>query len=247
MKPCLRCSGEGWFVEDGYEVACRCSMGKTGLDKPKWLRANEAMNLVQRAVPSKVRRYTSNHYQYALPHRGEANRLMVEWLRCGLKLNTGHPSMYFWGPTGTGKSVLAAEAARCALVDGSATTFHWLSEGILASAVKSRFLDGEHRDARATLKEATECDLLVIDEFTTQGMSIYSAQAIRVVADLLADRFDNERPTLMTSNREWCAKDWPTRLVSRWEVSVREVEIGGVDMRRIASPGCPALRQTTET
>ena len=236
-KPCLRCQGYGHYEKDGYTFACACSMGGVTRDKPLWLRNSEAMEAISRGVPSKVRQFTAGKYRYALDHRGEANRLMIEWLRCRLRLNTGHPSLYFWGPTGTGKSVIAAEACRLALVEGLTRTFLWLSEGELVTAIKSRYTKDAQSDARKTLSNAKDCGLLIIDEFTTQGLSLYSTQAKREVVDMLADRFDNDRPTIMTSNRQWRSSEWPDRLVSRWERSVREVEISGCDLRSATSGG----------
>ena len=230
-RPCLRCQGSGHYEENGYTFACRCALGRVNRDKPRWLRNSESMEAVTRGIPSKVRQFTAAKYQHTIRHRHEANRCMNEWLRCGLKLNTGHSSMYFWGPTGTGKSVIAAEACRLALLEGFVSTFLWLSEGELVTAVKSRYTKDVQGDARSTLANARECGLLVIDEFTTDGISLYTGQTRREVVDMLSDRLDNDRPTIMTSNRQWRDSDWPDRLTSRWEQGVREVHIDGGDMR----------------
>ena len=230
-NPCLRCGGKGYYDKGGYTFACRCALGRVSRDKPRWMRNNESMDAIAKGVPSKVRQFAGAKFQYALDHRGEANRCMNEWLRCDLTLNTGHSSLYFWGPTGTGKSVIAAEACRLALFEGRVRTLLWLSEGELVTAIKSRYTKDVQGDARSVLANARECGLLVIDEFTTDGISLYSGQTRREVVDMLSDRLDNERPTIMTSNRQWRSSDWPDRLTSRWEQGVREVHIDGRDMR----------------
>uniref|UniRef100_A0A6M3JNT3 Putative IstB domain protein ATP-binding protein n=1 Tax=viral metagenome TaxID=1070528 RepID=A0A6M3JNT3_9ZZZZ len=98
------------------------------------------------------------------------------------------------GPPGSGKSWMGAAVLRAALlaqVDPMPAGFYWLTEGAFVASVGSDY--GELRVAQRPF----DAKLLVLDDLGSSYLGdMHRSQVIR----LLADRWDNALPTLVTTN-----------------------------------------------
>jgi len=227
---CPICGGEGYVIEErqGAQVAkpCRCRI------------PDRATRIVERAcIPQRYsRRYTFDTYKPAHPTQEEALLLARRYAEEYPALPEGANGLLFQGPCGVGKTHLAVSV---------------LQEIVVRKSMPALFVDLNdlYREIRAsygrTAAEETEYDilsplvdapLLLIDELGC----VASPWAQDTLHYLVSQRYNEQRPTLLTTNYldvppsgETSLEDRiGTRTRSRLSEMCRTVSMDGPDHRR---------------
>jgi DNA replication protein DnaC len=229
-KSCPECGGEGYVVEtrQGAQVAvpCKCRV------------PDRATRTVERAcIPGRYRnRYTFDTYRPANESQNEALMLARRYAEEYPALPETANGILFLGPCGVGKTHLAVSI---------------LQEIVVRKAMPALFVDLNdlYREIRAsygrTTSEETEYDilaplqdapLLLIDELGC----VASPWAQDTLHYLVSQRYNEQRPTLLTTNYldapppgEVSLEDRiGTRTRSRLSEMCRTVFMDGPDHRR---------------
>jgi len=169
----------------------------------------------------------------------ELPRLEAERKRCQAWADAFGPEksrgLYFSGPTGSGKTALAMAIAEQLIMRGrklAVWNYNSLMHDIRAS-IKDANLPSENE----LIAEATQADLLVLDDLGAEKQSEYSTNILYLIVSKL---YDNNKLVIVTSNYggkallERLEKDGDTRasrIVSRLCEMVESVKIRGVDLR----------------
>ncbi len=106
-------------------------------------------------------------------------------------------NVFFFGPTGTGKTHLAQSLSHAACRRFLSVEFYKFT-GLLEALLKADLSGSTHR----LLNDLSRCDLLVIDEFAMRKLDTRSAEWIYTIID---NRY-GLRSTILTSNRS--LEDW---------------------------------------
>lgn len=147
----------------------------------------------------------------------------------------GISAWYLWGPTGSGKTSLAAYLVRRAHVDeGLVAAFHWVTQEQMATTYRAQFSDDQDTKFAAVNRWHAwlQSPLLVVDDLFTSRITEGFGEAL---VALLRERLDHLRPTVVTSNHppEWALR-FPGdvgRLQSRWYSGGLDLHVQGVDAR----------------
>lgn len=125
-------------------------------------------------------------------------------LTSAVPYNSLSPSMYIYGPTGTGKTVTAAFLAvdwyRGLWMDGASgdKTFKFLSAPDLLLQIKATF-GRPGVSEYSVLRGYMEVDLLVLDDLGT-GHTAESNWALGILYVLINYRYEHLKQTIITSN-----------------------------------------------
>jgi DNA replication protein DnaC len=134
--------------------------------------------------------------------------------------------MYLWGPTGSGKSHLAAAVLHQAAAQARSVAYTTM--GGLLSYLKAGFADGS-ADRRLLALQGVEA--LALDDLGTQRAAAAGTWAAEQLFELLNARYLHERATIITSNLPPSHLD--DRLYSRVQGMAIEVYLPVSDYRRI--------------
>ena len=140
---------------------------------------------------------------------------------------TGAPTfVLLYGAVGTGKSCAAAVKARAMLADGQAVK--WVSTSRLLEAMRAN-LDG----AAAIMCDLVTAPLLVLDDFASERATEWTTDRLAL---LVSSRWDDERPTVVTTNVGPVAlAEWHPRAASRL-LSGLVLQLAGRDRRLERKP-----------
>jgi len=138
------------------------------------------------------------------------------------------------GGVGSGKTTVAA-AHVYTLKTTTDTRVMWVREGRLLRGMKTAHMDDETGvAARAMIERARHAPVLVVDEFGSWGRDGWTKKTLRVMSELLADRFEDGRLVTVVIGNE--SISWPdSRVASRFDGCGKYAVCEGVDLR---SGGC---------
>lgn len=222
-------------------------------------------------IPSKYMQLSEpDEYKAGWPQRAALARELAAWVR-GLSKPSPErhpdwrPIVWAWGSVGAGKTVAVCKAARTVVEQGMFGSFAWLREAELLEAAKThrergdqkaskiRLAAGRHMSPKELLDAARGAGLLVIDELLSDGAEPYMGsdgtrlRAADVIGDIVYERADSWRPTLIASNQLWEWRDargelqqpvataFGSHTESRVVQAARSAQCTGVDMRRNAA------------
>jgi DNA replication protein DnaC len=157
---------------------------------------------------------TLDNYDLGRAHNAAARKLMAEARdACRAYVDQPRGWIFLYGPTGVGKSHLAAATAR-AIAARHDLTLAYISEPALFKFLREGWgQEGdESEDARLSLLQ--EADLLVIDDLYTEHRGKDSTWVDSKLVALTMPRHQFERLTIITSNVQVDDVDEP-RLRSR--------------------------------
>jgi len=214
--PYAFCDGSGWYKEAvpfGQLLPCACR-----LDGEAQRRAEEQRQRLARfedEMGGELAAATLDNYDLGRAHNAAARKLMAEARdACRAYVDQPRGWIFLYGPTGVGKSHLAAATAR-AIARQHDVTLAYISEPELLKYLREGWgkQGDESEDARITLLQ--HVDLLVIDDMYTEhrGKGESTWVDSKLVA-LTMPRYQHERLTIITSNVQVDDVDEP-RLRSR--------------------------------
>jgi DNA replication protein DnaC len=179
-------------------------------------------------IPQRVRHAAVKGWEGRYEHRKKAGVELAKWLECKLGYDGGPSALYIWGNVGSGKTTVAARAAVKAVTAGHVSDVQWVREGAFISAAKSQYSNEQSAELLDSMRHSA---LLVYDEMWTAADS-YTDHVRSTMADIFSLRFEERRPTIMTSNEPpLFVQVLDTRVDSRFNGASRIVEVRGPDLR----------------
>jgi hypothetical protein len=197
---------------------------------------------IAETIPAKLRSFTGGAFMAEAPHRKNLRDALLAWGagKCG---KSTRAMVYAWGSPGSGKSVALCRFAVFAFRRGIVPSLFYITEEDLRWAATNQFDDGDRIGARETLRKATNAGCVILDELGAGDARGYTPAQMREVVRIVKHRIDNNRPTLIATNREPVADrdgnmehmGWlDIRIASRLNEDAIVVHCGGADMRRSA-------------
>ena len=181
------------------------------------------------------------------PSRQRAAAAIKEWYREGKAFSEWKP-LYVHGSSGSGKSVMVANAVRHALVSGVFKRPVIIRESQLKSRA-SKYAGNEEGYSRKW-KELHDSDVLVIDGWdqnrasrapmrgTVGHVPGYTATQFSQIGGLLRYRMENSRKaTIFISLLPPAIADFGEDVASRWGRGNYVAHVGPVDFRRVTRGG----------
>ncbi len=142
------------------------------------------------------------------------------------------PNLYFFGPTGTGKTFLVNCIVKGTL-DRGARVFYQTAPALLNFLVGYSYTNVSARSSadESRFHFAHECDLLVVDDL---GTEYTNGNMVAELFDLLNDRIVSGRPTIISSNLQpqELGEVYNDRIASRITGEYLMFEVFGSDLRR---------------
>lgn len=233
-RNCPDCGGAGWYKEAvpyghpsfGKLFPCACTLK----ERESHLRSSrmDILSKLQGELGGELSRCTLDGFLLSRARDGESRQSLAFALSAARDfLAAPRRWLYFYGPTGVGKSHLAAAVA-LAWADGGLGRAAYASAPALLRYIRSGYQD-DTADARLIALQVV--DLLVLDDLGTEyhkpGQSYGATESI--LFELLADRYTYDRPTIITSNLE--VEDLEPRIASRIRGRSRLIYLDNDDQR----------------
>lgn len=151
--------------------------------------------LLRSGIPPRLIEASLANFTVDLPAQRDARKLATEYAMAYCRPNKAPArSALFYGPPGTGKTHLAVGIMRTV---GNLFGVRYTTVSDLARAVRSTY----HRKADQTEQDVLEAhvspSLLTIDEI---GVGLGTDHERAMLHDVVAKRYDNQRPTILISN-----------------------------------------------
>lgn len=178
---CDACRDTAWVTIDGRLARCEC-----------WVERLAARQLAECGVPTRYKDARLRGYQPRTAAQKRAYEAAVSFT----KAFPAQRGIWLFGGPGTGKTHLAAAILRSTIVGRRAKgRFAGVSE--LLHAVRHSYSNDNEDRELAILRPAMETDLLVLDDI---GSDRATEWAQTTIGALVNDRYNNQRPTIFTSN-----------------------------------------------
>lgn len=205
-----------WYVPQTYCKTCRHES------------LREVRSSLLESIPERIRHSAVKAWEGRYQHRRPAGEALSWWLLDDLG-RKGKPVLYMWGNVGSGKTTVAARGAVKAIMDGHAKNMMWVRESDFVHAAKSEFSRDE---SHYMIKQMMTADLLVYDELWCQ-VETYSDNVRARLNDVFSRRFEEMKPTLITSNEpaSMFSDVLDARIASRFKRSAKCIEVRGPDLR----------------
>lgn len=237
-EQCPECRDSGFRVqtdEHGVRVATRCPCSVPDV---------EERLLHSARIPGRYDHCQLDNFEIHDRSHEPALRAAREWTELWPAVKSG---LLFIGGPGTGKTHLAVAIARQVIRDKSAGVLFYEQRELL-KALQGTFDAGAPQRESEILGPVLEAEVLVLDDL---GAGRTTAWARDVMHDIIAHRYNEERPLIMTSNlpigdektssrrQKSAVPDAPLSLrdrlgdplMSRLYEMCRIVEVGGRDYR----------------
>lgn len=169
---------------------------------------------------------------YLVPEEGNARRHMSDVLSYlkdyVAQFSEKSKNLYFYGPTGLGKTHLSLAIANTVASTGK-NVIYCSAPSIFQQIADERF---ERIPMEGTERSLIECDLLVIDDL---GAEMITQLSQSILYNIINSRLLRNRPTIISSNIDIDKLDnyYHERTVSRIAFSFDIVPFIGRDMRQI--------------
>jgi DNA replication protein DnaC len=209
---CLDCGGQ-WRYSDKQQgwIACQCIYGGPPAALPKTV-AKAALN------HNEARNKTA--YEQAKTYC----RLFQVDFDGSWSCETHRPGLYIFGPTGVGKTYMAAGIVKQLQTEG--WTVKWMTAREYLAAIKAEFeIPGEEGVTDAGIREA---NLLVLDDVGAEDPTDYNNNKL---ADLIGTRHQRLAPIIVTTNTSLNATRLDRRTQSRLYELCEQIELTGKDQR----------------
>jgi DNA replication protein DnaC len=237
-EDCPECHGSGFRLQtdgQGVRVATRCPCSDHDVEGQLFRTAR---------IPARYDHCQLDNFELHDPSHEPAQRAAREWVEIWPAVKSG---LLFIGGPGTGKTHLAVAIARQLIKDKNARVLFYEQRALL-KALQGTFDAGAPQREIQILGPVQEAEVLILDDL---GAGRTTAWARDVMHDIIAHRYNEERPLIMTSNLPIGDEKVPARrsrneppeaplslrdrlgdaLMSRLYEMCRIVKVGGRDYR----------------
>jgi DNA replication protein DnaC len=192
--PCPRCQGTG-FVPDlvgarEYARRCRCRPGSGA--------ARNRDPLTTLGIPAGHRHCSLGNFVPRTPALSAAYDRALAYSNRFPSARTEGLGLLFWGPTGTGKTHLAAAILTELAANQSVRGRFWHFGSLLDEIARS--YDKASRTSESDrLRSVLEADLLVLDDLGSRKMTDWASDTLFAIVN---GRYMARRPTVITTSYE---------------------------------------------
>ena len=212
FTPCNKCQN-GFIVKDGVGKKCECK-----------IKYDQEINFILSLIDSNILQEFSSEYQYTFfkeytlnkykgPDEGN-NKNKIEKFIKDFDNKFNSINLFFYGEPGTQKTILSKYIV-CSLVKKEKTGYY-----IIANDLFNLLTDSERNEkSRIKLKNILLKDILIIDEFDEDKITLYSSDwKQKFILPFLKKRLESIRKsTIFVSNRN------PSNLGEKFDGAIQDL------------------------
>ncbi len=113
----------------------------------------------------------------------------------------GTKSLFFHGPTGTGKTFMAKSIGK-ALIEKGHTVLYLSATDFFEAARAAKFYDGEKEDSIAAYRKVLQCELLILDDLGTEPASDSRYADLLMLLETRAQKKNQPTHTIIATNMD---------------------------------------------